>query len=123
MNDVMRLLKDRKVSAKLRGATRQHEAAQIIVEAGKAKGLKLTIAGVTGFLKTAPRKAPGRRPNCNDLSRVTEFLQTVSSRTDADALTRVDLTALATIKTTLETKLISCSKICCFTCRTSVIIW
>lgn len=98
MNDVMRLLKDETVAKKLRKATRRTDAARIIVLAGKAKGITLTISGVSAILKAAPRKDPKK-------------------------VTKADLASLGAIKTTLETKLTQCSKICCYTCRTSQIVW
>ncbi len=100
MEGIKNLLKDSQLSSKLRTAKSLDEAAQIIVSAGKAKGLNLNLKEVSSWLGKAPRKDPKTLSD--------EELLAVSG---------------GAIKTTLETKLIDCSKICCFTCRTSEIIW
>lgn len=98
MKEVRRLLKNPDVAAKLRSAKSPEAAAKLIVKAGKDTGVALDASEVAAWFKAAPRK---------DLKRVTH----------------PELMEMMAIKTTWETKLTACSQICCYTCRTSQIMW
>jgi hypothetical protein len=93
---ILDVVKDNaQVVDKLKAATSVEDAARILVDACKQAGQHISPSEVATWL-------------------------TQRSKASSDALSDEDLQAVSGgIKTTWETKLTDCSKICCSTCRTT----
>ncbi|MEQ1855393.1 MAG: hypothetical protein ABL963_02930 [Longimicrobiales bacterium] len=99
MKDILNLLRDNQaLTQRLQTATSIDDAAEILSVASREKGKGASVSDIKAFLANRPK---------------------------ADALSEEDLMAVAggLPTTTLETKLSACSKVCCKTCRTSVIVY
>lgn len=101
MQSILDLLRnDPALIEKLKSATSVDDAAKLLVDAAKQRGQNLKLSEVAHFLTHRPKSDPQALSD--------DELQAVSG---------------GAIKTTLETKLTDCSKVCCYTCRTSSIYY
>jgi hypothetical protein len=102
MQAILDLLKDNEpLTRKLKAATSVDDAAQILAKAAAESGQQLGVAGIRKFLAERPKVNP-------------------------EALSEEELMAVSggqAPRDPYDTKLVACSQICCYTCRTSQVSW